>query len=220
MAQDPVPFQLIGGHPVLDFVNTLDNRFAKGGPKELLAHFGDLLRFLAQSGMLSAEQVDRIARSGTRASRLEALQLAWKVRENMASLLYKVVDDREGAPVGGAARGLAPVDLVELNLLIRVSTSLRHLVWVGGPESRKMTWDWERLGPDLPLNKLVASMADLLTSESLNLVRKCGSPTCQWLFLQTGKARGRRWCDMRICGNRVKMKRYRSRGRVAAAKSS
>lgn len=29
-------------------------------------------------------------------------------------------------------------------------------------------------------------------------------PTCRWLFLDRSKNRSRRWCDMKVCGNRAK----------------
>ena len=60
-------FQLSGGHPALDFVNTLDNRFALDGPVELLRGYADLLAFVQQSGLLSAHQtrlLDAAAKKG------------------------------------------------------------------------------------------------------------------------------------------------------------
>src|SRR5271156_3200757 len=41
----PSPFQLVGGHPALDFVNTLDWRFRPSWPEELINTYNDLLRF-------------------------------------------------------------------------------------------------------------------------------------------------------------------------------
>jgi predicted RNA-binding Zn ribbon-like protein len=39
-------------------------------------------------------------------------------------------------------------------------------------------------------------------------VRACESDTCQWLFLDTSRNRSRRWCDMKVCGNRSKVRRF------------
>ena len=34
---------------------------------------------------------------------------------------------------------------------------------------------------------------------------------CGWWFVDDTKNRSRRWCDMKICGNREKMRRFRKR---------
>src|SRR5260370_1112079 len=49
-------FDLCAGHPALDFVNSLDNRFRQDGPVELLTSYGNLLRFMAETRLLSTQQ--------------------------------------------------------------------------------------------------------------------------------------------------------------------
>ena len=39
----------------------------------------------------------------------------------------------------------------------------------------------------------------------------CASEDCAWLFLDTSKNHTRRWCDMKTCGNRVKVSRHYER---------
>ncbi|MBP1860774.1 CGNR zinc finger domain-containing protein [Rhizobium herbae] len=36
-------------------------------------------------------------------------------------------------------------------------------------------------------------------------------PNCQWLFLDRSRNRSRTWCDMTVCGNRVKASRHYQR---------
>lgn len=38
-------------------------------------------------------------------------------------------------------------------------------------------------------------------------------PNCQWLFLDRSRNRSRAWCDMAVCGNRVKASRHYHRNR-------
>ncbi len=41
-------------------------------------------------------------------------------------------------------------------------------------------------------------------------------PNCHWLYFDESRNRSRRWCDMRVCGNRAKARRHYSRnGRLA-----
>jgi predicted RNA-binding Zn ribbon-like protein len=42
-------------------------------------------------------------------------------------------------------------------------------------------------------------------------VRACGADTCRWLFLDTSRNHTRRWCDMKVCGNRMKARRFHER---------
>jgi len=57
---------------------------------------------------------------------------------------------------------------------------------------------------------LALSAAGLMTSPEMARVRACGSSDCRWLFLDTSKNHTRRWCDMKICGNRMKARRFKA----------
>jgi predicted RNA-binding Zn ribbon-like protein len=57
----------------------------------------------------------------------------------------------------------------------------------------------------------VRAAAELLTSPERALVKRCASDTCLWLFLDRTKNHARRWCDMKVCGNRAKVRRHRKR---------
>jgi predicted RNA-binding Zn ribbon-like protein len=64
--------------------------------------------------------------------------------------------------------------------------------------------------PELPLWLLSFSTSCLMTSEAMQMVRACGNPECRWLFLDTSKNHTRRWCDMKLCGNRMKARRFKA----------
>src|SRR5438876_127311 len=61
------------------------------------------------------------------------------------------------------------------------------------------------------LAPIVKSAVDLLSADEVVRVRACAAATCDWLFIDTTKNHTRRWCDMKICGNRAKVQRFRSR---------
>ncbi len=50
-----------------------------------------------------------------------------------------------------------------------------------------------------------------MLSDALPWVRACGADTCRWLFLDTSKNHTRRWCNMKVCGNRMKARRFQAR---------
>jgi predicted RNA-binding Zn ribbon-like protein len=62
-----------------------------------------------------------------------------------------------------------------------------------------------------PLWAVAKSAADLLTSGRALAVRQCAAETCWWLFLDTSRNQSRRWCDMKVCGNREKVRRFYER---------
>jgi predicted RNA-binding Zn ribbon-like protein len=47
--------------------------------------------------------------------------------------------------------------------------------------------------------------------------RICANDGCRWVFEDTSRGGRRRWCDMSSCGNRAKVRRFRSKRRDADA---
>jgi predicted RNA-binding Zn ribbon-like protein len=64
----------------------------------------------------------------------------------------------------------------------------------------------------LPLDAATARSALVLaTFAEPQRLKIC--PNCQWLFLDRSRNRSRTWCDMTVCGNRVKASRHYQRQR-------
>ena len=57
------PFQLFADHVALDFVNTLDERYAPDGPKELLTSYERVIAFSEQAGVLNSLEARRLRRA-------------------------------------------------------------------------------------------------------------------------------------------------------------
>jgi CGNR zinc finger len=45
-------------------------------------------------------------------------------------------------------------------------------------------------------------------------IRSCGNPLCGWLFVDRSRNASRVWCDMKACGNRMKVGRHRRSARA------
>jgi predicted RNA-binding Zn ribbon-like protein len=52
---------------------------------------------------------------------------------------------------------------------------------------------------------------DLIAGAPSGRLRQCGGDNCYLLFLDTSRPGTRRWCSMERCGNRHKVRGYRSR---------
>jgi predicted RNA-binding Zn ribbon-like protein len=199
----PPIFELLG-NVCLDFINTLDDR-PSDKPKELLKTYYDLARFGEDTGILTPEQLDyffeRVHRIPDEAE--EALRRAISLREAMYAVFSAVMNQQTVPP--------AAMDTV--NACIRDAALHSRLV----PREGRMDWSFEDLGSafDAMLWPIARAAADLLASSDLAQVRACSSPTCQWLFLDTSKNHRRRWCSMKQCGNRAKVRRFYAKKRNA-----
>jgi predicted RNA-binding Zn ribbon-like protein len=200
-------FELHGGHPTLDFVNSLDDRFLNDGPIELLADYGDLLGFMEQTHLLVSQHVRLLSKAVSPDAGARALQSARQLREATASALYGSLD--------GHSPSRADVATLERHFIS--ASRHRELRWgrsaKGSNEPSPASWDWGRCRtePDLPVWILSQATCELVMSDKVQRVRACGVETCRWLFLDTSKNHTRRWCDMKICGNRVKARRFQAR---------
>jgi predicted RNA-binding Zn ribbon-like protein len=61
------------------------------------------------------------------------------------------------------------------------------------------------------LDRLALSLFDLTISPDFERLSECRR--CTRLFIDRGRGRGRRWCDMARCGNRAKAESFRARKR-------
>jgi predicted RNA-binding Zn ribbon-like protein len=196
----PAAFELCGGHPALDLVNSLGDRFLPGHTLERLTDYGTLLRFTVDVGLLDSRRARQLAQAdGVLAER--AVRAARELREALAAALYAHVEGRA-------------IPAPELRTLERwFQRAARHRELSAPRADGALQWDWGRFGNrvELPVWLLAQSAAELVTSTSLSHVSACGDPTCAWLFLDTSRNHSRRWCDMKVCGNRMKARRFQAR---------
>lgn len=192
----PSPFQLVARHPVLDFVNTLDWRFRSTGPVELISDYDDLLRFTQQCRLLSRSDARQLRVTAHPRACRRVLASARRFREMLAAVLYSVLDNRPPAEAS----------------LQRLSAYFRNAQDATILSCRKGRLIWtlhRRHAPEFPLRRLSIEAAALLASEQSSNIRACSNLECRWLFLDTSRNHSRRWCDMTLCGNRIKARRFR-----------
>jgi predicted RNA-binding Zn ribbon-like protein len=68
---------------------------------------------------------------------------------------------------------------------------------------------------DAPLWWLAWEAAQLLTNaDARHSLRSCANDRCRWLFLDQSRRHNRRWCDMQVCGSRIKSRAYYARLRA------
>ena len=66
---------------------------------------------------------------------------------------------------------------------------------------------------DLIASLIAYRFVAIVLPEPLERLRICAGGNCSWLFLDRSKAGRRRWCDMAVCGNNAKSRRFQARMR-------
>ncbi len=185
------PTYFIGGRFCVDFCNTFDHLHTP--PKfDYFKDYATILDWGKAAGILAGNP------SAISASSRRAIADLVAIR----SLIYRVL-----LPF---AHGKAPAaaDVAAFNArLQKVSSSLRMVAASGRYSLVGSAED--------PIEKImveaVRSAADLLVSGHPDQIRLCGG--CGWLFYDTSRNHLRRWCTMKICGNRAKARRHYERER-------
>lgn len=205
----PLPiFELSGNWLCLDFVNTVADRPSEH-PREKLNSYGDLVRWSHLAEVLTQDEAQLLLEEAARRpdDAAAVLQQAITLRETIYRIFL------------ATAEGLLPdpAELVKFNALLSEAMSRACII----QRADGFIWDWvdKENALDRMLWPLVRSAADLLVSEQLSTVRVCAAPDCNWLFLDTSKNSSRRWCDMKSCGNRAKVRRHYQRQKQSLALS-
>lgn len=68
-------------------------------------------------------------------------------------------------------------------------------------------------GVDGAVGRLLAIVARAIGDGTWQRLKVCPAETCQWAFYDASRNRSAVWCDMRVCGNRAKVRGFRERTR-------
>ncbi len=154
--------------------------------------------FAEQSDLLDAKLARQVKRNANSSAANRALEQVRDLREALADLIYSGLD----GPYASSA------SMRTLEKFLREARAQTRLVRNGS----RLQWDWAgaETKPEFPLWLLTRAASRLMLSENVEKVRACADPECRWLFLDTSKNHTRRWCDMKICGNRMKARRFKA----------
>jgi predicted RNA-binding Zn ribbon-like protein len=185
---------LVGGVVCLDLVNTTGDR-SSPAPRERLRSYEDLIVWSRRAGILSAPDAARLRRQSARRA-ADAARALKRMRDTREALygVFRAVAEGDSPP---------PSSLRVLGRLWRADRGRRELetnrggfvlrLRVGADELDPMRWP------------IVTSAVDLLLSDDLTRVKRCGE--CDWLFVDTSKNGSRNWCK-KACGDRVRARRH------------
>ncbi|MEU9795161.1 CGNR zinc finger domain-containing protein [Streptomyces sparsogenes] len=200
------PRDLVGGHIVIDLVNTVTARDAE--PVDWLDGYPRLLEWAALTGHFTPAalaDVRRLAETepGRAAAALEHIR---GLREALYDLITALLGQDAAAAEGAVGRveGHWKQAVASACLAVR-GTAPQPQVGVG-------TSELEYLRHELALQAF-----DLLRSLPLDRTRVCPGLRCGWVFIDSSRGGRRRWCDMATCGNSAKGRTHYRRKRQTAS---
>jgi predicted RNA-binding Zn ribbon-like protein len=191
-------FLFVGNELVLDFVNT--RPVQDGKPMELLKDFSAVLRWFQAAELLRPGEVANLEREwGGTARAQNTTEAMWELREKLRA---EILSWEHGGAIRGSMIG-------DLNILL-ADHPMRTKLKANGSAHLAELW-FEAHKPEDLFAPLAHSAATLFTKVDRKRVRKCA--ICVLHFHDTSKKGTRRWCSMRLCGNRLKVAAYAARQR-------
>ena len=193
----------IGGHPVLDFINTVTGRDEH--PQDWLDNYEKLVIWAKKVDLLPldtlADLSEKIADNNFEAE--QALLQLKELREELFSLFYSLM----------SKQALSAELMEQLEKKWHASYSIHRLVKIND----KMSVAVNSSAVDIQLieKRIIYLAVELACQFPTNRLRICKGSNCSWLFLDSSKAGRRCWCDMKTCGNTSKARRFTEKKKLS-----
>ena len=193
--------RMLAGDPALDFANTLHWR--DGREVDFLPDYGDLIGWSVPAGLLRESERAPLAAAAAadpdaaRTSHQQAIDLRTEWREHLSEA------------TGEPQKEFSPQLAEKLSALLaenRLVLAAGDLVAKEGGRALL-----------LPLIRAALAIASLQLIPVSREIGRCEGDPCGGFFLNTSRSKPRRWCSMDTCGNRAKVRKFRSRFVAEAA---
>jgi predicted RNA-binding Zn ribbon-like protein len=184
---------------VMALVNTLSGRGTPAS-RETLVSYAALLEWAQSGGLVTAAAAADLARRADQHPREaeRALQGVRDFRETLDDLFSAVAREKSPPPaILAALAGHLGAGVAQARLVFEQGA----LQWAPGPVAAL----------DDIRRELSRAAAHLVGSGSLARIRSCAAEDCGWWCVDDTRNHSRRWCEMKTCGNRAKLRRYRAR---------
>ena len=180
---------LVGGNVALDFANTVTTR------TDYLGNYDDLISWAQHAKVLPSKARKSLVERGVRNPKGmdRAVRRAVRLRDAIHGTFAAI------------AAGKLPSEADASRVLRSYGAAMARARLEGDPARPRLRWPVaSTLGG--VLDPIAYAAGDLLLASARPPVKVC--PGCPWLFVDQSRNGSRRWCDMRTCGTRDKMRRY------------
>ena len=194
-----LPAESVDAERVLAFINTLSGR-PTAAPVERLDSYESLVAWARERQLISGAAADRLSAEARRHP------------HHAAAVLARAKDFREA--LNGLATAIDAGRQPHADVLKTIGECLAGAYANGRLVPHEGALQWVASAEDeldRVLWEIGRAAGRLVVSPRLARVRACAAHDCGWWFVDDTKNRSRRWCDMKLCGNREKVRRFRSR---------
>lgn len=183
------------GQPLfVDFVNTL--HWYEGAPIELIGTEPDFAVWALEHGLPADGAAGRLPEVHLLREHVRGVTTALATHQPLPEGDMAALHAALSTPTGGLR-------------LVDADTNQAHLAF-----------GTDVADGDLVRLRIALSVAAFLRSPLRARLKLCANPGCGFAFVDTSTNATRRWCFMRYCGNRLKVRAYRGRQRPAALPST
>lgn len=188
-------FGFFGGQVFLDFINTFDD-LDKSRQHDALPDWPTVLQWSKKAGLLDSSEKNHLNAALSKKAVFDELEQLHALRENGWTILHKVA----------AKVSPDPLLLNAMSKQLQYSYSQSTLTYI----NNKYRWmiSTKPIAVDLIRIRLGLFAGELLSSTDSIRIAECAG--CTGLFINQGRGLGRKWCRMSTCGNRAKIKKFRS----------
>lgn len=179
--------RLVAGRVALDFANTL--------PAARDLSWDEFVAFLVDARLVSEDRAARLRPlANNEPQAVDAILLRIRrLRESLCAVFAAIVDGKH-----------YPSSWVEpVNEILRITEGHDELILQNG------AWSLQFVAREGGLEWLLAaiarSAAELLVEGPQAPIRRCANAGCGLLFYDDSRTHRRRWCSMKVCGNRHKV---------------
>jgi predicted RNA-binding Zn ribbon-like protein len=184
---------LVAGRLALDFANISTTGHDLS--------WDEFVSFLTDARVVSEERAARLRPllfNEPRAVDAVLLRIL-RLRESLRATFAAVVLERQ-----------YPASWVEpINEILRITEGHDELIAHNGGWSLQFVA--RESGLDWLLAAIARSAAELLVEGPHAPIRRCANPTCRLFFYDDSRTHRRRWCSMKLCGNRHKVAAFLKR---------
>lgn len=105
----------------------------------------------------------------------------------------------------------------QLNGYLAKGPVIRQVVWpeAGAAGAAEIILQAEHTDWEQVMAEIAASFAAALLEKEPSRFRICDNPDCLWVYYDDTRNRSKRYCDDKLCGNLMKVRRFRARKKAA-----
>jgi predicted RNA-binding Zn ribbon-like protein len=195
---------LIGGHPAIDFANT----FSGWGEanEDWLVDYARFAQWARLAGFIDEAELKKTIAAAARHP--PAAERVFAEANELRFAFLRLLHAVKG---GGAAKA---GDLAVVNRWIRRAAELVELRQAG--QAFREDWAGQLSVLEKPLLVAARAVGRFLVEGDFGRLKICPGQNCRWFFVDLSKNHSRRWCDMAVCGNLAKARRFHHRQRREA----